>query len=131
MHIYILLPEWQFVLSGGIEFFLSPRAVNLTFPCHRIGKIVLDVSDRRFHISVSIHQQQSIIIEQSVKLFSLVNVIPLRDHILICGDLNALLTADGCRVRNVCGELNSYSEAIQAFINLHDLIAANGIMRKK
>ena len=33
------------------------------------------------------------------KLSSLVNDIPLRDHILICGDLNAPLTAYGCRVK--------------------------------
>ena len=32
---------------------------------------------------------------------------------------------------NVCGEPNSISEALQAFINLHGLIAANGIMRQK
>ena len=32
---------------------------------------------------------------------------------------------------NVCGKPNSNSEALQAFIILHDLIAANGIMRQK
>ena len=32
---------------------------------------------------------------------------------------------------NLCGEPNSNSEALQPFINLHDLTAANGIMRQK
>ena len=61
----------------------------------------------------------------------MVNDIPLRDQILICGDLNVVLTADGCRGRNLCGEANSNSEALQTFINLHDLISENGIMRQK
>ena len=34
-------------------------------------------------------------------------------------------------MKNVCGKPNRNSEALQAFINLHDLIAANGIMRQK
>ena len=34
-------------------------------------------------------------------------------------------------MKYVCGEPNSNSEAIQSCINLHDLIAANGIMRQK
>ena len=56
------------------------------------------------------------------ELSSLIIDIPLRDYILICGDLNAQLAADGCRVKNMCGKPNSNSEALQAFINLHDLI---------
>ena len=57
----LLLPGWQFLLKetpspgvGGIGFLLSPRAVKtlllFSFPSHRIGKIVVDVRDRRFHI---------------------------------------------------------------------------------
>ena len=86
-----------------------------------------------FTYSVSMHRQQSIITEPSAEhsMTNLVNDIPPRDHILINGDLNAPLTADGCRVKHVCGEPNSNSEALQAFTNLHDLIATNGIMREK
>ena len=65
------------------------------------------------------------------KLSPLVNDIPLCDHILICGDLNAPLTADGCWMKNACGEPNSNLETLQVFINLYDLIAANGVMRQK
>ena len=107
-----------------------------SFPSHRIKKIVLDVSDRRFHIffvyapsAVDNHKAKCRTFYD--KLSSLVNYIPLRYHILICGDLNASLTEDGCRVKNVCGKPNSNSEALQAFINLHELIAANGIMRQR
>ena len=52
-------------------------------------------------------------------------------YIMICGDLNAPLIADGSRCVHVRGKPNSNSEALQAFINLHDLIAANCIMRQK
>ena len=62
------------------------------------------------------------------ELSSLVNDIHLRDHILICGDLNAPLTTYGCSVKHLCGELNRNIEALQAFINIRDLVAANGIM---
>ena len=34
-------------------------------------------------------------------------------------------------MKNACGKPNSNSEAQQAFISLHDLIAASGIMRQK
>ena len=107
-----------------------------SFSSHRIGKIVLDVRDRRFHIfcvyaptAVDNHKAECRTFYDEPS--SLVIDIPLRDHILICGDLNAPMTADGCQVKNVCGKPNSNSEALQAFINLHDLIAANGIMRQK
>ena len=125
---------------GGIGFLPSPRAVKtlllFSFPSHRIGKLVLDVRNRRFHIfcvhsptEVDNHKAQCRTFND--ELFSLVIDIPLRDHILIHGDLNAPLTADGCRVKNVCGKPNSNWEALPAFINLHDLLAANSIMRHK
>ena len=147
MHKYLLLPGWQFLLNetpspgvGGIRFLLSPRAVKtllfFSLPSHRIGKIVLDVSDRRFHIfcvyaptAVDNHKAECRTFHD--ELSSLVNDTPLHDHILICGDLNVPMTADGCRVKNVCGKQNSNSEAPQAFINLHNLVAANGIVRQK
>ena len=147
VHKSFMFPVWQFLLNeapspgvGGIGFLLSPRAVKTrllsSFSSHRIGKIVLDVSDRRFHIfcvyaptAVDNHKAECRTFYD--ELSSLVIDIPLRGHILICGDLNASLTADGCRVKNVCGKPNSNSEALQAFINLHDQIAANGIMRQK
>ena len=52
------------------------------------------------------------------ELSSLINDIPLRDHILICGDFNAPLTVDGRQLKNVCGKPHSNSEAQQALINL-------------
>ena len=142
-----LLPGWQFLFSespspgvGGIGFLQSSRAVKswlfFSFHCHPIGKIVLDVNDRRLNIfcfyaptAVDNHIAEWRTFHN--ELSSLVNDIPLRHHILICGDLNAPLSADGCRVKNVCGEPNRNSEAQQEFISLHDLIAANGIMRQK
>ena len=147
MHKFLLLPGWQFLLNetpspgvGGIGFLLSHRAVKtlllLSFHSRRIGEIVLDVRDRRFHVfcvnaptAVDNHKAESRTF--CGELSSLVNDIPLRDHILICGNLNIPLTADGCRVKNVCGKPNSNSEALLAFINLHDIIVANGIMRQK
>ena len=104
-----------------------------SFPSHRIGKIVLNVVDRRFHVlcvnaptAVDHHRAECRIFYD--ELSPLVNHVSLPDHILICGDLNASLTVDGRRVKNVCG---LRANALQAFINLHDLIAANGIMRQK
>ena len=94
------------------------------------------VSDRRFHVfciyvpkAVDHHRAECRALFD--ELSSLVIDISLRDHILICGDLNNPLTADECRVKNEYGESNSNSETLQVFINLHDLIAANGIMRQK
>ena len=96
----------------------------------------MDVSDRRFHTfcvhaPTAVHNHRVEYRTFYDELSSLANDIPLRDYILICGDRNASLTADGCRVKHVRGESNNNSETIQAFINLHDLIAANGIMRLK
>ena len=107
-----------------------------SFPSHRIEKIALDVSDRSFNVfcvyaptTVDNHEVECRTFYD--ELSSLVNDIPLRDHILICGYLNAPFTADGCRVKNVFGELSSKSEAMQTFINHYDVIAANGIIRQK
>ena len=122
---------------GGIGFLLSPRAVktlqSFCFPSHRIGKIVLEVRDRRFNIfcvysSTAVDDHKAECRTFHDELSSLVYDISLRYHILICVDLNAPLTADGCRVKSVCDKPNSNSEALQTFINLHDLISANGIM---
>ena len=94
------------------------------------------IPDRRFHVfcvyaptAVDKHKAECCTFYD--ELSSLVNDIPLRGHILICGDLNAPLTADGCWVKNVCGKPNSNSEIQRAFINLQDLFAANSIMRQK
>ena len=141
VHESLLLPGWQFLLNethfpgvGGIGFLLSPRAVKtlllFSFPSHRIEEIVLSVRDRRCHIFCAYPPTADDSHKAECRTFydkpsSLVNDIPLRDHILICGDLNDPLTADGCREKNVCGKPNSNSEALHSFINLHDLIAAN------
>ena len=147
VHKSLLFPGWQFLLKqtpspgvGGIGFLPSSRAVKtlllFSFSSHHIGKIVLDVRDRRFHIfcvysPTAVDNHKAECHTFYVELSSLINDIPLRDHILICGDLNAPLTADGCRVKNVCGKSNRDSKALQAFINLHDLIAANGMRKKR
>ena len=97
----------SFPVFGGIGLLLTTRAEKtrlfFSIPFHRIGKIVLDVSDCRFHVlcvysptAVDHHRAEcrTFYDEHS----TLVNDIPLRDHILICGDLNVPLTADGCRL---------------------------------
>ena len=134
VHESLLLPGWQFLLKEtpspgvcGIGCFPSPRAVKtrllFSFPCHRIGKIVLDVRYRRYHLfcvyaptAVDNHKAECRTFYD--ELSSLINDIPLRDHILICGDCNAPLTVDGCQLKNVCGKPHSNSEAQQALINL-------------
>ena len=103
------------------------------FPSHRIGKIVLDVSDRRFHVvcfyapTAAVHHSAECRIFND-DLFSVVIDIPLRDHILICDDRIAPLTADGCRGGNAHGEPSSILEALQAFMSIHDLIPVCGTM---
>ena len=119
VHRSLLLPGWQFLLQEtpspgvcGIGFLPSPRAVKnlllFSFPSHRILKIVLDVRVRRDHIfcvyaptAVDNHKAECRTFYD--ELSSLVIDIPLRDHILICGDLNAPLAADGCRMKNMSG----------------------------
>ena len=145
VHKSLLLTGWQFLLketpSPGVWHRISSitscvkTRLLFSFPCHRILKIVLDVRVRRDHIfcvyaptAVDNHKAECRTFND--ELSSLINDIPLRDHILICGDLNAPLAADGCWVKNMCSKPNSNSKALQAFINLHDLIAANGIMRQ-
>ena len=137
VHESLLLLGWPFLLKeipspgvGGIGFLLSPCVVKallfFSFPSHRIGKTVLDVSDRRVHI-LCVYAPTAVDNDKAeCRTFydepsSLVSYVPLRDHVLICGDLKAPLTADGYRVKCVCGKPNSNSEAIQASINLHDL----------
>ena len=125
MHKSLMLSRWQFLLNetpfhgvGGIRFLLPPHVVKallfFSFPSHRIRRIVQDVSDWRFCVfciyeptAVNHHRAECRTFYD--ELFSLDIDIPLRDHILICGDLNAPLTADGCRVKSVCDEPNSNS----------------------
>ena len=147
MHESLLLPGWQFLLSethstgvGDIGFLLSPCAVKalpfFSFPSHHIGKIVLDFSDRRFcvfcvYAPTAVDHDRIMCRIFYDKLSPLVNDIPLLGHILICGEFNAPLTADGCRVKYVYGEPNSNLEDLQAFINIRDLVAANGMRQKR
>ena len=77
---------------GVIGFLLSPHAVKtlllFSSPSHRIGKIVLDVRDRRFHIfcvyaptAVDNHKAECRTFYD--ELSSIVIDIPLRDHFLV------------------------------------------------
>ena len=125
---------------GDIGFLQSHPVVETqlfsSFLSHCIGNVVLDVSERRFHVfcvhaptAVDYHGTEYCTFYD--ELSTLLNDIPLRDLMLICGNLNVPSTADGCRMKNACRELNCNTKTLQEFINLHDLIAANDIMRQK
>ena len=83
---------------GDIGFLMSSRTVNsllfFSYPSHRVGKVELDVSDRRFHAfcvysPTSVDHQGAESHTFFDELSYLVNNIPLCDHILVCVDLKA------------------------------------------
>ena len=65
------------------------------------------------------------------RLSSIVDAIPSRDHLFLCGDFNATLPVDKVRVKNRCGEANRNTKMLQSFIEHHDLLAANAYTRQK
>ena len=99
MHKSLLLPGWQFLQIktpstgvGRTGFLQSPCAKKALlfffFPSHRIGKIALDVRDRRFHVfcvyaptAVDHHRAECRTFHG--KFSPLVDDISLRDHIMI------------------------------------------------
>ena len=65
------------------------------------------------------------------RLSSIVDAIPSRDHLFLCGDFNATLPVDKVHVKNRCGEANRNTKMLQSFIERHDLLAANAYTRQK
>ena len=65
------------------------------------------------------------------RLSSIVDAIPIRDLLFLCGDFNAALPVDKVRVKNRCGEANRNTKMLQSFIERHDLLAANACTRQK
>ena len=65
------------------------------------------------------------------RLSSIVDAIPSRDQLFLCGDFNATLPVDKVRVKNRCGEANRNTKMLQSFIERHDRLAANAYTRQK
>ena len=125
---------------GGIDFVISPRCsyklISLEFFSTRIGRLVFDISRRRIHIlsiyaltAIDAHTNETMSFYD--RLSSIVDVIPTRDHIFLCGDFNATLPVDEIGVKNRCGEANRNTKMLQSFIERHDLLAANAYTRQK
>ena len=125
---------------GGIGFVISPRCsyklISSEFFSTRNGKLVFDVSRRRIHIlsicsptAIDAHTNETMSFYD--RLSSIVEAIPTRDHIFLCGDFNATLTVDKVRVTNRCGEANRNTKMLLSFIERHDLLAANAHTRQK
>ena len=97
---------------------------------------MFDISRRRIHI-LSIYAPTAIYAHTNEtmsfydRLSSIVDAIPTRDHLFLCGDFNATLPADKVRVKNRCGEANRNTKMLQSFIKRHDLHAANAYTRQK
>ena len=65
------------------------------------------------------------------RLSSIVDAIPSRDHLFLCGDFNATLPVDKVPFKNRCPEANRNTKMLQSFIERHDLLAANAYTRQK
>ena len=125
---------------GGIGFVISPRCsyklISSEFFSTRIGKLVFDISRRRIHIlsiydptAIDAHTNETMSFYD--RLSSIVDAIPTRDHLFLCGDFNATLPVDKVRVKNRCGEANRNTMMLQSFIERHDLLAANAYTWQK
>ena len=125
---------------GGIGFVISPRCsyklISSEFFSTRIGKLVYDISRRRIHIlsiyaptAIDAHTNETMSFYD--RLSSIVDAIPSRDHLFLCGDFNATLPVDKVRVKNRCGEANRNTKMLKSFIQRHDLLAANAYTRQK
>ena len=125
---------------GGIGFVISPRCsyelISSEFFSTRIGKLVFDVSRRRIHIlyiyaptAIGAHTNETMSFYD--RLSSIVDTIPTRDHLFLCGDFNTTLPVNKVCVKNRCGEANCNTKMLQSFIERHDLLAANAYTRQK
>ena len=97
---------------------------------------MFDISRRRINIlsiyaptAIDAHSNRTMSFYD--RLSSIVDAIPTRDHLFLCGDFNATLPVDKVRVKNKCGEANRNTEMLQSFIERHDLLAANAYTRQK
>ena len=97
---------------------------------------MFDISGRRIHIlslyaptAIDAHTNETMYFYD--RLSSIVDKIPTRDHLFLCGDFNATLPVDKVRVKNRCGEDNRNTKMLQSFIERHDLLAANAYTRQK
>ena len=124
---------------GGNDLVISPRCsyklISSEFFSTRIEKLVFHVSRRRIHIlsiyaptAIDAHTNETMSFYDSLP--SIVDAIPLRDHLFLCGDFNATLPVDKVRVKNRCGEANRNTKMLQSFIERHDLLAANAYTRQ-
>ena len=97
---------------------------------------MFDISLRRIHM-LSIYATTAIDAHANetmsfyYRLSSIVEAIPSRDHLFICGDINATLPVDKFRVKNRCGEANRNTKMLQSFSERHDLLAANAYTSQK
>ena len=94
------------------------------------------ISRRRIHIlsiyaptTIDAHTNETMSFYD--RLSSIVDAIPSRDHLFLCGGFNATLPVDKVRVKNRCGEANRNTKMLQSFIERHDLLAANAYTRQK
>ena len=119
---------------------ISPRCsyklISSEFLSTGIGKLVFDISRRPIHIlsiygptAIDAHTNETMSFYD--RFSSIVDEIPIRDHLFLCGDLNATLPVDKVRVRNRCCEANRNTKMLQSFIERHDLLAANAYTRQK
>ena len=97
---------------------------------------MFDISRRRIHIlsiyaRTVIDSQTNETMSFYYRLSSIVDAIPTRNHLFLCGDFNATLPVDKVRVKNRCGEANRNIKMLQSFIERHDLHAANAYTRQK
>ena len=125
---------------GGIGFVISPRCsyklISSEFFSTVIAKLVFDISCRQIHIlsiyaptTIDAHMNETLSFDD--RLSSIVDAIPTRDHLFLCGDFNATLPVDKVHVKNRCGEANRNTKMLQSFIERHDLLAANAYTRQK
>ena len=117
---------------------ISPRCsyelISSEFFTTTIGKLVFDISRRRINIlfiyaptTIDAHSNETMSFYD--RLSSIVDAIPIRDHLFLCGDFFATLPVDKVRVRDRCGEANRNTKMLQSFIERRDLLAANAYTR--
>ena len=97
---------------------------------------MFDISRHQIHIlsiyaptAIDAHSNETMSFNN--RLSSIVDAIPTRDHIFLCGDFNAALPVDKVCVKKSCGEANRNIKMLQSFIERHDMLAANAYTRQK